>query len=198
MTASTLPITIRLAQLEDLALCLELDTSYVSDEVWQMYLEPGAGPQGVAVRFRATRLPRAMTAHYPRDRAELWGNWQQQDCFLVACLEQTLQDPDSGQESMVERIVGYIDLHEQRWQRAGWVQNLVVDGPFRKRGIGEALLRAAATWARAESLRRLILEAPTKNGAALHFFHNRGAEFCGFNDRYYTNGDIAVFFEYRL
>src|SRR5687768_2941296 len=129
MKASSLPVTIRLAQLDDLALCLEIDTSYVSDEVWQMYLEPGAGPQGVAVRFRATRLPRAMTVQYPRDRDELWGNWQQQDCFLVAFLEQVIQDPTTGEESIAERIVGYIDLHEQRWQRAGWVQNLVIDAP---------------------------------------------------------------------
>jgi ribosomal protein S18 acetylase RimI-like enzyme len=70
--------------------------------------------------------------------------------------------------------------------------------PYRNQGIGKALLRAAAAWAREESLRRLILEAPTKNGPALRYFHARGAEFCGFNDRYYTNGDIAVFFEYRL
>lgn len=196
--APTLPITIRLATLDDLARCLELDASYNSDEVWQMYLEPGAGPEGVAVRFRATRLPRSMTVPYPRDAAELRGNWQQQDCFLVAVLTEPPPPEHAADEGPTERIVGYIDLHEQRWQRAGWVQNLVVDAPFRHRGVGRALLSAAAAWAREESLRRLILEAPTKNGAALRFFHRHGAEFCGFNDRYYTNGDIAVFFEYRL
>ncbi|MDQ4077169.1 MAG: GNAT family N-acetyltransferase [Chloroflexota bacterium] len=191
-------ITIRPAELEDLGPCLELDASYTSEMVWQMYIEPGAGAKGVSTTFRATRLPRPMEAEYPRSREELRGNWQQQDCFLVAVQQEQLPTVDTSGEEVIERIIGYIDLHEQRWQRAAWVQNLVVDVPFRRRGVGTALLRAAAAWARAESLRRLILEAPTKNGAAIHFFHERGAEFCGFNDRYYTNGDIAVFFEYRL
>jgi ribosomal protein S18 acetylase RimI-like enzyme len=198
MPDSRPPFTIRLANLEDLDYCLRLDASYVSQEVWQMYIDPDAGPMGVAVRFRSTRLPRAMTVPYPRDEQELRGNWQQQDCFLVATIEEPHWDEELEEMVRGERIVGYIDLHEQRWQRAAWVQNLVVDMPYRNQGIGKALLRAAAAWARDESLRRLILEAPTKNGPALRYFHARGAEFCGFNDRYYTNGDIAVFFEYRL
>ncbi len=198
MSGKPVGIRIRPAELEDLDRCLELDASYSSEMVWQMYIEPDAGLQGVAASFRATRLPRPMQAEYPRSREELRGNWQQQDCFLVAVLPSQELNPDTGEEEEVEQIVGYIDLHEQRWQRAGWVQNLVVAAPLRKRGIGSALLRASARWARSESLRRLILEAPTKNGPALHFFHKLGAEFCGFNDRYYTNGDIAVFFEYRL
>jgi GNAT superfamily N-acetyltransferase len=193
-----LPVSIRPATLSDLDLCLQLDASYTSDEVWQMHIEPGAGPSGVAVRFQSARLPRTMTVRYPRDKRELSGNWQQQDCFLVAVIEESTHNEEAGEVEVGERIIGYIDLHEQRWQRAGWVQNLVVDEAFRKRGVGTALLHAAAAWARRESLRRLILETPTKNGGALRFFHARGAEFCGFNDRYYTNGDIAVFFEYRL
>ena len=187
-----LEITVRLATLEDLSLCLALDASYQSDEVWQMQMDAPSESEGLAVRFRRTRLPRLLTATYPRDSDELRGNWQQQDCFLVATT------PAEGEDEGAERIVGYIDLHEQRWQRAGWVQNLVVDRPYRRRGVGTLLLRAAAAWARREGLRRLTLECPTKNGGAIRFFFGRGAEFCGFNDRYYTHGDIALFFDYRL
>ena len=163
-----------------------------------MHLDPGGGVEGVAVRFRATRLPRLLEAEYPRDADELRGNWQQQDCFLVAVLETEIEVEEEEEPLHSERILGYIDLHEQRWQRAAWVQNWVVDKTYRGKGIGTRLLTAAAEWARGENLRRLILEAPTKNGYAIHFYHARGAEFVGFNDRYYTNGDIAVFFEYRL
>lgn len=198
MSREPLPVTIRPAEFEDLERCLTLDASYESGEVWQMYQEPGAGPAGVSVSFRATRLPRSVNVPYPRDIAELRGNWKQQDCFLVATVTREGISPESGEPADIEHIIGYVDLHEQQWQRAGWVQNLVVDADYRRQGVGTGLLRSAAAWARRESLRRLILEAPTKNGSALHFFHSRGAEFCGFNDRYYTNGDIAVFFEYRL
>lgn len=189
-----LEIAVRLAMLEDLSLCLALDASYQSDEVWQMQMETLSESEGLAVRFRRTRLPRRLTAAYPRDSDELRGNWQQQDCFLVA----TIPDGAAEEAGDGDRIIGYIDLHEQRWQRTGWVQNLVVDRPYRRRGVGTTLLRAAAAWARHEGLRRLTLECPTKNGGAIRFFFGRGAEFCGFNDRYYTHGDIALFFDYRL
>lgn len=204
-------LAIRYATLDDLDQCLALDSAYTSDEVWQMHVEPGAGVEGVAVRFRATRLPRTLEAAYPRDHEELRGNWQQQDCFLVAVAQTEIEvegaesdsedeeaEPAEPQTIVRERLLGYIDLHEQRWQRAAWVQNFVVDKAYRGRGIGRQLLSAAAEWARTEQLRRLILEAPTKNGRAIHFYHASGADFVGFNDRYYTNGDIAVFFEYRL
>lgn len=195
-------LAIRHATLDDLNYCLTLDSSYSSDEVWQMHVDPGAGVEGVAVRFRATRLPRTLEAAYPRDGEELRGNWQQQDCLLVAVIQSEVEveseEEEIAETIIRERVIGYIDLHEQRWQRAAWVQNFVVDKPYRGRGIGRQLLTAASEWARTESLRRLIMEAPTKNGRAIHFYHARGAEFVGFNDRYYTNGDIAVFFEYRL
>jgi ribosomal protein S18 acetylase RimI-like enzyme len=191
-------LVIRHATLDDLDHCLALDSTYESDEVWQMHVDPGAGVEGVAVRFRATRLPRTLEATYPRDGDELRGNWQQQDCLFVAVAQTEIEVEEEEEPIIRERVLGYIDLHEQRWQRAAWVQNFVVDKPFRGRGIGRQLLTAAANWAREEQLRRLIMEAPTKNGRAIHFYYARGAEFVGFNDRYYTNGDIAVFFEYRL
>src|SRR5690606_8636257 len=115
---------------------------------------------------------------------------QQQEGFLVA----VVGDPEEG----TERVLGYVDVHIQAWQKAGWVQNFVVDAGYRRRGIGTALFEAAVEWGRGEGLQRLIFECPTKNGGAIEFFHARGAEFCGFNDRYYTNHDIALFFDYRL
>ncbi|HYN89910.1 MAG TPA: GNAT family N-acetyltransferase [Ardenticatenaceae bacterium] len=185
-----LPFSVRPADLPDLNACLQLDSSYTTETVWQMYLDPGAGPAGASVRFTAVRLPRMMPVPYPRDRDELVGNWQQQEGFLVA----VAGDPEAGNE----RVLGYVDIHLQAWQKAGWVQNFVVDANFRRRGVGTALFEAAVQWGRAERLQRLIFECPTKNGGAIEFFHVRGAQFCGFNDRYYTNHDIALFFDYRL
>jgi len=185
-----LAISIRPADLPDLNACLMLDGSYTTDTVWQMYLDPGSGPEGIAVRFRAVRLPRSMRVRYPRDSDELIGNWQQQEGFLVAVA--------GNSETGTERVLGYVDIHVQAWQKAGWVQNFVVDLGYRRRGVGTALFEAAAEWGRAEALQRLMFECPTKNGAAIEFFHARGAVFCGFNDRYYTNYDIALFFDYRL
>ena len=185
---------IRAGQLADLDPCLRLDSDHQSEMVWQMY-RSDESLLGVETFFRAVRLPRVAEGSYPREQEELLANLHQQDCFLVATVS---EEATSHDEQPLERVIGFTGLHEQRWQHTGWVQNIVVDQAWRRRGVGTALFRAVATWARGERLHRLILEAPTKNGSAISFFHGLGATFCGFNDRYYTNGDIAVFFEYRL
>ena len=107
-------LVIRHATLEDLNHCLTLDSSYTSDEVWQMHVDPGAGVDGVAVRFRATRLPRTLEALYPRDSGELRGNWQQQDCLLVAVAQTEIEVEEEEEPVIRERVIGYVDLHEQR------------------------------------------------------------------------------------
>jgi ribosomal protein S18 acetylase RimI-like enzyme len=76
----------------------------------------------------------------------------------------------------------------------GRVVNVAVDRGYRRRGIGRALMRHARQWAREQGLRLLQVEATTKNYPALCFYQKLGFQFCGFNDHYYLNQDIALFF----
>jgi ribosomal protein S18 acetylase RimI-like enzyme len=76
----------------------------------------------------------------------------------------------------------------------GWIHDLVVSEPVRHRGIGSALLVQATRWAYLRKLEHLTIETPTKNYPAIRFALAHGFTFCGFNDHYYTNQDIALFF----
>jgi ribosomal protein S18 acetylase RimI-like enzyme len=49
-------------------------------------------------------------------------------------------------------------------------------------------------WARERNLSRLMLDLQTKNYPAISFVQKHGFQFCGYNERYYSNGDIALFF----
>jgi ribosomal protein S18 acetylase RimI-like enzyme len=40
----------------------------------------------------------------------------------------------------------------------------------------------------------MTLEIQTKNHPAISFAQKHGFQFCGYNERYYPNGDIALFF----
>jgi ribosomal protein S18 acetylase RimI-like enzyme len=40
----------------------------------------------------------------------------------------------------------------------------------------------------------MILEMQSKNIPAVHLAMRLGYEFCGYNDHYYSNQDIALFF----
>ncbi len=169
---------VRPAELTDLKACLEIDHSYVTNHVWQMEESEGNGK--VTVIFRSVRLPRPVRVKYPKDYDHLLESWRRGECFLVA-------EEDGG-------VRGYLDMSVQPWHSTGWLDNLAVAKRYRRQGIGTALLKRAAEWARLQGLERLMLEIQTKNYPALCFCQKNGFVFCGFNDRYYTNQDIALFF----
>jgi len=173
-----LTVIVRPAELTDLRACLEIDHSYVTDHVWQMEEREGDGE--VAVIFRTTRLPRPMRVRYPKDYDNLLESWRRGDCFLVA--------EEDGE------VRGYLDMSVQSWHLTGWINHLAVARDYRHQGIGTALLKRAIQWARQQGLKRLMLEIQTKNYPAICFCRKNGFVFCGFNDRYYTNQDIALFF----
>lgn len=163
----------------ELAACLALEHPYETDHVWQMDVRENGSDIGI--RFRVVRLPRVMSVDYPRDHDEQMRAWQRRDCFLVAEADGVL--------------LGYINMRIDADPTRAWVRDLVVSAPFRRRHIGSALLDQANRWAKLRRLRRLTLEMQTKNYPAIQFAHKKGFVFCGFNDRYYSNGDIAVFFD---
>ena len=173
---------VRPAASTELHACLSLDHDCVTNHVWQMKVREEEG--NVGVDFQTVRLPRRMPAGYPRDLGQLADDWEQGATFLVAEVD--------------GEIRGYVDLHTKRWQRTCWAANLAVDQGFQRRGIAPALMRHARQWARQEGLNALLAEATTKNYPALNFYQKLGFQFCGFNDHYYLNQDIALFFVLML
>jgi len=169
---------VRPATLADLNTCLSLDHASETDHVWQMKVQEGESQLDVA--FQTVRLPRRMPVAYPRNLEQLVEDWQRGEGFLVAEVD--------------DEIAGYLDLVANPWQRVGWVANMAVDRLHRRKGIGTALMRHGRQWAREQGLRLLQAEATTKNYPALAFYRRLGFQFCGFNDHYYQNQDIALFF----
>jgi GNAT superfamily N-acetyltransferase len=169
---------VRPATLADLNACLLLDHDSTTDHVWQMKVQEGESQ--VSVAFQAVRLPRRMQVTYPRNLDQLVEDWQRGEGFLVA-------EADGA-------VRGYVDLIAQPWERLCRVPHMAVDRGYRQRGIGTALMHHARQWARGQGLRALLVEANTKNYPALCFYRKLRFQFCGFNDQYYSNQDIALFF----
>jgi ribosomal-protein-alanine N-acetyltransferase len=170
------------AELTDLNSCYQMNASYSTDYVWQM--QTRQAERRTDVRFDTVRLPRSMQVEYPRSMDELVDHWNLDACFLV------VRNGD-------DEIIGFVDAQPQLEQGLLWVFNLVVDKNFRQQGIGTVLLKSARQWAMQHQLNKLMLEVQTKNHPAISFAQKHGFRFCGFNERYYPNGDIALFF-YQL
>jgi ribosomal protein S18 acetylase RimI-like enzyme len=162
----------------DIAECLALDTSYETDCVWQV--EQRDDGSGVTITLRQVKLPHPIELKYPSPGAELAARWERQACVLVA-------EPEG-------RVRGYVDMSAYRDQGLGFVHNLVVDRSFRRRGLATALARETMRWAHQRSLRRVMVAVQSKNHPAVQFCRQLGFAFCGFNDRYFVNRDIALFY----
>jgi ribosomal protein S18 acetylase RimI-like enzyme len=75
-----------------------------------------------------------------------------------------------------------------------WITDLIVMRRLRRQGIGTALILASQEWALQKKSRRIILEMQPKNYPAICLANKLSFELCGYNDHYYTNNDIALFF----
>ncbi len=171
-------IEIRPAALGDLSKLVSIDHSYKTNYVWQMDMVNEEGLMGVS--FREVRLPRPIKVEYPRDTAAIPLNWPERITVLVGVLD--------GEPA------GYVAISERLAPTTAWVTDLVVDPAVRRQGIGSALALASQDWACQHRLRRTVLEMQSKNLPAIHLAKKLGYEFCGYNDHYYNNQDIAVFF----
>ncbi|PJF22442.1 MAG: hypothetical protein CUN56_05955, partial [Phototrophicales bacterium] len=103
-----------------------------------------------------------------------------QHCFLV--MEEA------------EQIIAYLTMRSDPIQQIGMIQDVVVARPLRRHKIGSRLLKVARRWATEHQLSVVMAETQTKNYPAIQFIQANGFVFCGFNDHYFRNGDIAVFF----
>jgi GNAT superfamily N-acetyltransferase len=173
-------IQIRPALAADIPVLAALEHYYSSDYAWQMAFHHGREQGQVMVNFRQVRLPRPVRVDYPRSPRALAAEWELCSEILVALTD--------------EEPVGYVSLALDRIPSAAWTSDLVVARRMRRQGIGSALLLAASEWALQMERHNLILEMQPKNHPAIRLALKMGFEFCGYNDRYYKNHEIGIFF----
>jgi ribosomal protein S18 acetylase RimI-like enzyme len=121
---------------------------------------------------------------YPRPPGQLSQDWTQRTGLLVALLE--------------EAPVGYVALTLDMAPITAWATDLAVIRRLRRQGIGSSLLLAAQEWGESHDCRRLVVEMQPKNYPAIQMAQKLGFDFCGYNDRFYANHDIALFFAKSL
>jgi ribosomal protein S18 acetylase RimI-like enzyme len=166
------------ADLRDLAACLAIDGSYETDCVWQVTQQDGEDE--VVTRFRTIRLPRTMRVPYPSWGEALLAHQERGDLILVAA-EST-------------EVLGYIDLEAQPDQGIGWIHHLVIAPAHRRTGIGTSLLARSLQHARQSGLAHVMVVVQSKNFPAVTFLQRSGFIFCGYNERFYRNQDIGLYF----
>lgn len=173
---------IRSPRSDDWERCLELDASYETAIAWQM--EEVRRGNLWSVRFREVRLPRKQRLQpvmAPQDRLRAW---ERCDEFWVAAAH--------------PHIHGYIGVRLEPQNRQARLVDLVVASSSRRRGIGTQLLNKATAWLARKNVDQLILECQLKAQPSIAFAQERGFSMCGFQDSYWPDQEVALFFRKRL
>jgi GNAT superfamily N-acetyltransferase len=169
---------IRPAISSDIQGLTELDHGYSTDHVWQMAYQDNGGQ--VSVQFQEVRLPRPMRVRYPRQPQRLIDRWTEKSVVLVADLD--------------DERVAYLAIEDGTAPESAWITDLVVDLRRRRQGHASDLVRAARSWALDRGYTSLYLEMQSKNYPGIQLARKHSFLFAGYNDRYYPDGDIALFF----
>jgi GNAT superfamily N-acetyltransferase len=171
-------ILIRHAVLPDVEELTRLEHCVKTENVWQMSQSISDG--SVQTVFMETHLPREMRLTYPRTPDTLERRWKDYVAILVACVEKA--------------PVGYATLAGHVVPDLLWIYDLVVDEIWRRKGVATALFHAIRDWSLPRGYARVMLEMTSKNYPAICFARSHKFEFTGYNDNYFINNDIALFF----
>lgn len=178
--AEKLAFQIRDGKIEDLSSCLALDHTYETEYVWQVRMHDDDDLWQISLRNE--RLPRILNVDYAPSVERMTRAADDGACFLVAASQET------------QTYVGYLVMFVDNSLQMARIRDVVVSRPFRRNGVGLRLLKIARLWAREHGLRRITAETQTKNHPGISMYQRAGMVFCGFDDQYYDNQDIALFF----
>ena len=100
-------------------------------------------------------------------------------------------------------VVGCATVKYEPWNRRATLWHLYVSAPWRRRGVGRALVDAVVTFSRSVGSRCVWLETQNVNFPAIGFYRAAGFRFCGLDTSLYdprsdVREEIALFFVYDL
>ena len=171
-------ILVRPAVSPDIENLTRFDHSLRTSRVWQM--KQNNGEMEIQTGFKETTLPRDMKINYPCSPETLLKKWKDFSSILVGCIDNA--------------PAGYITLSTIHAPGMVWVKDLVVQEIWRRNGIATTLIRAAFDWALARKIYRMTIEMSSKNYPAISLVQKHGFNYSGFNDNYFENNDLALFF----
>lgn len=132
--------------------------------------------------------------------------WEEKDIDTIVEMERrSFSDPWTKQNlSDVLRFPFYRSfLAEEGGQVCGYgclvvmfetaeVANIAVDGPFRKKGVGQAILTAMHETASSLGAEQCLLEVRVSNDAAIGLYEKNGYIRYGVRENYYGNEDALL------
>jgi ribosomal protein S18 acetylase RimI-like enzyme len=96
------------------------------------------------------------------------------------------------------KIVGYSRIHFYRWNNSAYVITILVDSTCRRRSIGTTLLKTMEKFAVQNRARVIMFDTSLDNIPALQLYFKNGYKICGYNEKIYQNGKVALYLAKEL
>jgi len=171
-------ILVRQAVSPDIELLSQFDHTVKTECVWQMAQNVDLGR--IVTAFTENHLPREMRLTYPRSPDSLIERWKNYSSVLIACINTV--------------PVGYVTFTATFAPDMLWVKDLVVDELWRRKSVATTLIQAANSWGTSRHFSRMSIEMSSKNFPAISLVKKCGFDFSGYDDNFFNNNDIALFF----
>lgn len=185
---SRLDLRIRAAIMADRDACAAIDTTYATDSVWQ--LDARQDQNEIRVGLRQITLPKPMAATEPMvvpfvtHADALW---------LVV---EELEVPPAGRETTrptVGNVVGFLTARIEPRRELVYLSAVAIAPDYRRQNLGSALIEHMRRWAARAGVPEVTADVSAKNAPALRLLQRHGFRFCGYSDRLYRNGEVALF-----
>jgi ribosomal protein S18 acetylase RimI-like enzyme len=149
----------------------ELKFEYTTTHYYDAVVSESADSLGVTFKKKAFEEPVSkvfIDKLYPThwDNAEAYGIFN--DGTLVACIE----------------------IWHEEWSNRLRITELWVDAPYRRQGMGKALMDFSKEKAKELGCRAMMLETQSCNESAIAFYRAQGLSFFGFDRSCYGNHDV--------
>ena len=171
-------IEIGAATIDEYPQIASMDLSLESDHVWKTQtLEEF---ESFEASFQRIRLPKTIRVSF--------------QAYSAANLESLIVHQEILSVRYEEKVIGYLRLEQDETANRLVLKTGGIMPEYRNKGIGSVLLTRVMEIAHHNNLRSIVCMVQAKNDPAIHFLLSHGFVFCGYQEFFFRNMEIGLFF----
>ena len=175
-------IEIGAAAMEELPQIAQMDLSFESDYVWKTQMLEGL--DSFESSFQRIRLPKTIRVSF--------------QAYSTANMETLIQRREILAVRYEGNVIGYARLEQDETVNRLVVKSGGIMPEYRNKGVGSVLLDRICEIAHYNRIRSLVCMVQAKNDPAIRFLMARGFVFCGYQEFFFRNMEIGLFFSKNI
>lgn len=175
-------IEIGAATLDEMPQIAQIDLSFESDHVWKTQMLEGL--DSFESSFQRIQLPKTIRVSF--------------QAYSSVNLEALIRQREILVVRYEEKVIGYVRLEQDETVNRLILKTGGVMPEYRNKGVGTVLLDRVCEIARHNRIRSLVCMVQAKNDPTIHFLMARGFVFCGYQEFFFRNMEIGLFFSKNI